>query len=69
MNVQRAREIAASPEMVDVSYYGVPVYIQHVNAGAETARIFPLERPEEEQTVPLDALSEGASSEPDLPFV
>ncbi|MBW5446015.1 H-type small acid-soluble spore protein [Cohnella sp. CFH 77786] len=69
MNAQRAKEIAESPEMVDVSYYGVPVYIQHVNAGAGTARIFPLDKPGEEQTVPLDTLTEGFETETDLPFV
>lgn len=68
MNAQRAKEIAGSPEMAQVSYYGVPVYIQHVNAGNGTARIFPRDNPEEEQTVPLDALSETFDP-PDLPFV
>lgn len=68
MNVQRAKEIAEASEMVDVSYYGVPVYIQHVNAGNETARIFPVENPDKEQTVPLSALSEEFI-EPDIPFV
>ncbi|WP_276353383.1 H-type small acid-soluble spore protein [Cohnella caldifontis] len=71
MNAQRAEEIASSPELVDVSYYGIPVYIQHVDAEAGTARIFPRENPEEEQTVPLDALSEDfpEAELPDLPFV
>ena len=68
MNVQRAKEIAETTEMVGVSYYGVPVYIQHVNAGNETARIFPVNDPEKEQTVPLSALSEEFN-EPDIPFV
>ncbi|WP_123042362.1 H-type small acid-soluble spore protein [Cohnella candidum] len=69
MNAQRAQEIAESPEMIDVSYYGVPVYIQHVNVEEGTARIFQRELPEEEQTVPLDALSEEFTTETDLPFV
>lgn len=68
MNAQRAKEIAESGEMIDVSYYGVPVYIQHVNMGTGTARIFPVENPDKEQTVPVEALSEERS-EPDLPFV
>ncbi len=68
MNPQRAQEIAESPDMANVSYDGAPVYIQHVDAKAGTARIFPPDKPGEEQTVPLDALSEDFP-EPDLPFV
>ena len=68
MNVQRAKEIAKSSEMAGVSYYGVPVYIQKVNTGDETARIFPVNDPEKEQTVPLAALSEEFN-EPDIPFI
>jgi len=68
MDVRRAKEIAESAEMVDVSYYGVPVYIQRVNTGAETARIFPVDDPEKEQTVPVSTLSEEPV-EPDIPFV
>jgi hypothetical protein len=42
-----------------------------VDAEAGTARIFPRDNPEKEQTVPLDALSEDfpAPELPDLPFV
>jgi small acid-soluble spore protein H (minor) len=68
MDLQRAKEIAASEETVDVSYYGVPVTIQRVEEGTATAVIFPIDRPQEEQTVPLDALSEEFE-EPDIPFV
>jgi len=68
MNVQRAKEIAETADMVSVSYFGIPVYIQHVNTGNETARIFPIDNPEKEQTVPLTALSEEFD-EPDIPFV
>jgi small acid-soluble spore protein H (minor) len=68
MDAQRAKEIAESGEMIDVFYYDVPVYIQHVNMGAGTARIFPLENPDKEQTVPVEALTEERS-EPDIPFV
>lgn len=58
MNRQRAEEIAASPVMADVTYNGVPIYIQHVDETNETARIYPLGQPENEQDVPLYSLKE-----------
>ncbi len=58
MNKQRAQEIASSPVMANVTYEGVPIYIQHVDEKNETARIYPLGQPENEQTVPLDRLVE-----------
>jgi len=58
MNNQRAQEIAASPNMVDVTYNGTPIYIQHVDEKNETARIYPLDKPENEQSVPLSSLVE-----------
>lgn len=61
MNVQRAQEIADSPVMANVEYNGVRVYIQHVNEGNETARIYPVDQPEQEVDVPLRSLSEPDS--------
>jgi len=58
MNTQRAQEIAESPEMVQVTYDGVPIYIQHVDEQNEMARIYPLEAPQLEQTVPIRSLVE-----------
>ncbi|MEI0737154.1 small acid-soluble spore protein H [Paenibacillus sp. JTLBN-2024] len=58
MNVQRAKEIAASPVMANVLCEGTQIYIQHVNEQTETARIYPLSNPEEEREVPLYSLSE-----------
>ncbi|WP_027414662.1 small acid-soluble spore protein H [Aneurinibacillus terranovensis] len=58
MNKQRAKEIAASPIMVNVTYGGTPIYIQHVDEENETARIYPLNQPENEQEVPLYSLKE-----------
>ncbi|WP_082083553.1 H-type small acid-soluble spore protein [Paenibacillus beijingensis] len=57
MNKQRAVEIADSPVMANVTFQGTNVYIQHVNED-ETARIYPLGQPEQEQNVPLDSLIE-----------
>ncbi|MDF2836823.1 MAG: small acid-soluble spore protein H-type [Paenibacillus sp.] len=61
MNIQRAQEIAASPVMENVEYDGVRVYIQHVDEQNETARIYPLDRPEEEMDVPVRSLSESGA--------
>ncbi len=58
MNKQRAQEIAASPVMANVTFNEVPIYIQHVEESNETARIYPLDEPQNEQNVPLDALRE-----------
>ncbi|MFK2826623.1 small acid-soluble spore protein H [Bacillus sp. B190/17] len=58
MNKQRAKEIVASSVMADVTYQGSPVYIQNVDEKNETARVYPLAQPENEQTVPLNSLVE-----------
>lgn len=58
MNIHRAQEIAASPIMANVLLNGTPIYIQHVDEDRETARVFPLDQPENEQEVPLDLLIE-----------
>ncbi|MFD1738154.1 small acid-soluble spore protein H [Bacillus salitolerans] len=58
MNVQRAKEIAGSPVMANVSFNGSNIYIQHVDPETETARIFPLDQPEHEQTVSVQELRE-----------
>ena len=58
MNKQRAKEIATSPILANVTYNDVPIYIQNVNENNETARIYPLDEPENEQNVPLTNLIE-----------
>lgn len=58
MNAQRAQEIASSPVMANVTCEGTPIYIQHVDAQNETARIYPLNQPEAEREVPLYTLTE-----------
>ncbi|MCF2943424.1 small acid-soluble spore protein H [Paenibacillus tarimensis] len=58
MDIYRAQEIAASPVMANVTYNGQQVYIQHVDEETETARIFPLDQPQAEQSVPLRSLTE-----------
>lgn len=58
MNKQRAEEIVSSPDMVRVTYNGDPIYIQNVDDKQDTARIYPLDDPENEQSVPLNLLKE-----------
>lgn len=58
MNYQRAQEIADSPIMANVNYRGVSIYIQNVDELSEMARIYPLDQPENEQSVPLHSLTE-----------
>ncbi|WP_438347529.1 H-type small acid-soluble spore protein [Paenibacillus sp. FA6] len=58
MNKQRAIEISESPIMENVTYQGNPVFIQHVNDDG-TARVYPLDKSEQEQTVSLENLIEN----------
>ncbi|MCP3738220.1 small acid-soluble spore protein H [Rossellomorea sp. BNER] len=58
MNKQRAQEIAGSPVMANVTYNEIPIYIQNVDDHNETARIYPLNEPTNEQDVPLSHLIE-----------
>lgn len=58
MNSQRAKQIASSPVMANVTYHDVPIYIQHVDEQNETARIYPLDNPNSEQDIPLSELVE-----------
>lgn len=58
LNLLRAQEIAQSPVMANVTYLDKQVYIQHVIEHSETARIFPLDEPQNELEVNLDNLIE-----------
>jgi len=58
VNKQRAIEISHSPVMANVTYDGVPIYIQHVDEKNETARIYPLNQPENETEISLNSLKE-----------
>lgn len=59
MNKQRAQEISVSAVLANVTYNGIPIYIQHVDEENETARIYPLDKPENEQEVSLEELHEN----------
>jgi len=58
MDKQRAKEIAASPVMANVTYNGDQIYIQNVDEEKETARVYILDRPEDEIDVALKSLTE-----------
>ncbi|MCP8615467.1 H-type small acid-soluble spore protein [Salirhabdus salicampi] len=57
MDMQRAREIIESPDIINVTYNGEPIYIQNVNDN-ETATVYPLDDPQKEEEVPLNKLEE-----------
>ncbi|GGA89519.1 H-type small acid-soluble spore protein [Ornithinibacillus halotolerans] len=57
MHRLRVEEIAQSPDMKNVIYNGKQVYIQQVNEN-NTARIFPLDDPQQEMEVQLTNLYE-----------
>ncbi|MFD1019816.1 small acid-soluble spore protein H [Thalassobacillus hwangdonensis] len=58
MQKERAKEISVSPVMANVTYNGRQVYIQHVDEQNETARIYPLDEPQDELEVSLRTLLE-----------
>jgi small acid-soluble spore protein H (minor) len=58
MDLSRAQEISRSPNMIHVTYNGEPIYIQHINEQRETARIYPLNHPDDEKEVPVTHLQE-----------
>ncbi|ADU32434.1 H-type small acid-soluble spore protein [Evansella cellulosilytica] len=58
MHTQRAKEIAQSPDMKNVTYNGEQIYIQHVNDENDTARIFPINDSQNEKEVLVANLKE-----------
>ena len=58
MNTQRAKEIAESPVMANVTYNGSRIYIQNIDDSNELARIYSLDDPQNEQEVAIKDLME-----------
>lgn len=58
MDQKRARDIASSPTMINVTHNGMPIYIESVNQNNGTAYIHPLSQPDNTQEVPLTSLKE-----------
>jgi len=58
MDTKRAQDILSSPDMINVTYHGTPIYIENVNENKGTAYIHPLNQPENKQEVPVTQLVE-----------
>lgn len=58
MEVYRAQEIADSLSMVNVTYKGTPIYIEHVDQNNGKATIHPLDEPNNKQSVTVSDLTE-----------
>ncbi|GLC32572.1 H-type small acid-soluble spore protein [Clostridium omnivorum] len=58
MKTERASEIASSPEMVNVTYNGSPIYIEKVNEINQTAYIHLLSEPKDQIKVHISSLLE-----------
>lgn len=58
MDKRRAMDIASSPVMANVTYHTEPIYIERVSQNKDTARIHPLNEPNNSLEVPLDTLVE-----------
>ncbi|MFC5541613.1 MAG: small acid-soluble spore protein H [Bacilli bacterium] len=59
MNIQRAKEIVESGAIANVLFNGQRIYIQNVDEQKGTARIYPLDDPENEKEVPVEQLLEN----------
>ncbi|CAM3783594.1 H-type small acid-soluble spore protein [Mesobacillus thioparans] len=58
MNVGRAKEIVDSADLINVTYDGTPVIIQHVDEKTMMARVYSKSEPEVEKDVPVINLIE-----------
>jgi small acid-soluble spore protein H (minor) len=58
LDAKRAQEISASADMVQVTYNGEQIYIEHVDQQNETATIHPLQNPDTKQSVSVSSLIE-----------
>ncbi|WP_085993867.1 H-type small acid-soluble spore protein [Oceanobacillus senegalensis] len=58
MDSKRAQDIIDSIAMINVNYFGIPVYIQEVHEQQGTATVFPLDDMDHEQKVDLNGLNE-----------
>lgn len=59
MDKQRAKEIASSQEMVQVTYNGDPIYIENVNPNKDMASIHSLKQPGNSHEVSVTQLVES----------
>lgn len=59
MDVQRAQQIINSQETIDVLHSGLPVWIEGLNPGKNTAKIRNLKGKEITSEVPVSELTES----------
>ena len=59
MDTQRAKQIATSPVMANVTYNSIPIYIDSVNAKRGTANIHYLNHNKHQMVVSLSKLEEN----------
>ena len=55
MDINRANEIASSPDMASVTYNGTPIYIESVNLDKGMSYVYPLNQPDKIQEVSVDS--------------
>lgn len=58
MDPKRAQEIINSPQMINVSYRGIPVYMKSVDPKKNLATVFPLDNMDHVQEVDVQGLLE-----------
>jgi small acid-soluble spore protein H (minor) len=58
MNAERAQKIFSSPTMVNVTYNGESIYIEHVDEQNGKATIHSLKEPNNKQSVSVTSLTE-----------
>lgn len=57
LNYKRVQQIIDSQELVQVTYHGIPVYIQSLDS-THIATVFPLDNIDDLQSVDIDGLLE-----------
>jgi len=58
MDSQRVKQIIESPVMINVTYHGIPIYIEELDEENKTVAIFPLDNMDSRQEVDLAGLIE-----------
>lgn len=59
MDANRAKEIKESPDLINVTFNGDPVYIQQIIDQGETAQVYSLENPDNKRKVSINDLQES----------
>ncbi|WP_077622816.1 H-type small acid-soluble spore protein [Sediminibacillus massiliensis] len=59
MDKQRAMEIKESPDLINVTHHGDPIYIQRIDDQSGTAHVYSLQDPDNRQQVSIDELQEN----------